>query len=197
MVSLSKKQTVSLTKMAQGLSTVMFGLGWDAVEKKKGFFSSILGGGSDANIDLDASCICLDARGHIIDSVWFGDLTSDCLSIRHSGDNRTGDGDGDDETIFTNLNQLPEQIEHLVLTVNSYEGQTFNEVKNAYCRVVDNATNKELARFTLSDRGSHTGIIVASLKRSNGQWEFTAQGLPASGRTVNDLVPQAKAAIGL
>ncbi|HFT1470275.1 TPA: TerD family protein [Providencia stuartii] len=186
MVSLSKNQTISLSKQAPALNHLMFGLGWDPVQvKKKGFLSGLFGGGN--SIDLDASCILPDAQGKQIDVVSFRKLKSSCNSVIHSGDNLTGEGDGDDETIFVELNKLPANTEYLAFTVNSFRGQTFNEVENAFCRVVDHATKKELANYKLTEQGSHTGIIIASLRRNNGQWDFTAHGSPSTGRTIQDM----------
>ncbi len=192
MVSLSKNQTVSLSKQAPTLSHLMFGLGWDPI-KKKGLLGGLFGGGG--SIDLDASCVLLDASGNQIDTIWFRKLKSSCQSVIHSGDNLTGDGDGDDETIFVDLDRLPTNVEYLVFTVNSFCGQTFNEVENAFCRVVDKTTNKELVRYTLTEQGSHTGIVIASLQRNHGQWDFTAFGAPCKGRVINDMMPDIVATV--
>ena len=189
MVSLSKNQTVSLSKESSSLSQLKFGLGWDPI-KKKGFFGGLLGGSGD--IDLDASCILLDASGNKIDTIWFRQLSSRCGSVVHSGDNLTGEGD--DEVINVNLTKLPSQVEYLAFTVNSFRGQTFNEVQNAFCRVVDQA-NKELARYALSEQGSHTGIVIASLRRSGGSWDFTALGNACRGRTIDDMLPEIVATV--
>jgi tellurium resistance protein TerZ len=158
MVSLSKNQTVSLSKQSTALSQLQFGLGWDPV-KKKGLFGSIFGGND--SIDLDAGCVLLDAAGNKIDTIWFRKLKSSCGSVVHSGDNLTGEGDGDDEIIRVDLTKLPANVEYLAFTVNSFRGQSFNDVDNAFCRVVDQ-TNKELARYQLTEQGAHTGIIIAS-----------------------------------
>lgn len=194
MVSLSKNQTVSLSKQSAGLSSLSIGLGWDAVKQKKGFFGALLGGGNDS-IDLDASCVLLDSNGSKIDTIWFRQLKSKCGSVVHAGDNLTGEGDGDDEVIKVALAGLPSNVEYLVFTVNSFRGQTFNEVDNAFCRVVDQA-NKEIARYNLSEQGTHTGIVIASLRRNNGQWDFTAHGLAARGRMIDDMMNDIKAAVG-
>lgn len=185
MVSLSKNQTVSLSKETSSLNQLQFGLGWDPLKKKKGFLSGLLGGGSDS-IDLDAGCVLLDASGKTIDTIWFRKLKSGCGSVVHLGDNLTGEGDGDDEIITVDLTRLPAQVEYLAFTVNSFRGQTFNEVDNAFCRVVDQS-RKELARYKLTEQGSHTGIIIASLARKGGSWDFTAQGKASSGRTIDDM----------
>ncbi|MDR0217901.1 MAG: tellurium resistance TerZ family protein [Enterobacteriaceae bacterium] len=188
MVSLSKNQSVSLAKQSSSLAKIHFGLGWDPVAQKKGFLS-LLFGGSNNEIDLDASCIMLDNTGNTIDIVWFGQLKSECGSIKHSGDNLTGAGDGDDEVISVDLLKLPAHVEYLAFTVNSFRGQTFNDVENAFCRVVDQS-GQELARYQLNEQGSHTGIIISSLRRNGGQWDFTAHGIPCHGRTIDDMNPQ-------
>lgn len=189
MVSLNKNQTISLKKQSTALSKLHFGLGWDPIKKeKKGFLSSLFGGITDS-IDLDASCIMLDVNGKNIDEVWFCHLKSKCRSVIHSGDNLTGEGDGDDEVIKVDLIKLPFEVEYLVFTVNSFRGQTFNDVDNAFCRVLDQ-NNQELARYQLTEQGPHTGIIIATLKRNGGSWDFTAQGFPCNGRTIKDIYPQ-------
>ncbi len=186
MVSLSKNQTVSLSKQSSALSQLSFGLGWDPI-KKKGFLGSLFGGGD--SIDLDASCILLDRNGKALDTIWFRQLKSKCGAVVHSGDNLTGEGDGDDEVIHVNLEKLSTQVEFLAFTVNSFRGQTFNDVQNAFCRVVDQA-NKELARYELTEQGAHTGIVIASLQRNNGSWDFTAHGHACRGRTIDDMMSE-------
>ncbi|MEN4541269.1 TerD family protein [Pantoea agglomerans] len=189
MVSLSKNQTISLAKSSSEISQIQFGLGWDPA-KKKGLFGKLLGGGD--SIDLDASCVMLGTSGNVIDTVWFRQLKSNDGSIQHSGDNRTGEGNGDDETIIADLSRLPSNVEHLVLTVNSFTGQSFNDVENAFCRVVDQQ-GKELAKYTLTEQGSHTAVIIASLSRSGGEWNFTAHGNASRGRTIQDMIPDIQA----
>lgn len=201
MISLSKGQTVSLAKLAndESLLSIELGLGWDAANTKPkggGLMSRLFGSNSSGEIDLDASCLVFNNAGDVIDQVWFSQLESKDGSITHSGDNRTGDGDGDDETISVRLSHLPVDAQSLVLTINSFTGQNFNEVANAYCRVIDSDTGNELTRYTLSEQGSHTGIIVAVLKRNNnGQWDFKAIGDPVNGRTIMDMIPSAKRAL--
>lgn len=194
MVSLSKNQTVSLSKQSAGLTSVKIGLGWDAVQKKKGLLGAIFGGGNDS-IDLDASCVLMDANGSKIDTIWFRQLKSKCGAVVHTGDNLTGEGDGDDEVINVALDKLPPSVEYLVFTVNSFRGQTFNEVENAFCRALDQS-GKELTHFKLNEQGNHTGIVIASLRRSGGEWNFTAHGLAARGRMIDDMMSDIKAAIG-
>lgn len=188
-VSLTKRQSVSLTKMSSALSKVDIGLGWDPVKSEaKGFFGKLAGSGS---IDLDASCILLDANSQLLENVWFMRLKSKCRSVIHHGDNLTGEGDGDDEVITVNLNQLPANVSTLAFTVNSFRGQNFNKVANAFCRVVD-SSGKELVRYNLTEQGEHTGVFIASLSRNNGDWTFKAHGTAINGRTVKDMIPQIK-----
>ena len=197
-ISLAKGQTLSLEKKNGGLKKVFMGLGWDPVQtaKKGGFLSSLLGGGgSGGDIDLDASVIVFDATKNKIDSVSFSQLTSKDRSIRHGGDNLTGQGDGDDEVIYVDLEKLDARAEHLVFTVNSFRGQSFDEVDNAFARLVDESTQSEICRFTLSDKGRHTGVIMASLSKSGDGWRMTAHGRPCSGRTVMDLTADAVAVL--
>jgi len=192
-ISLSKNQTISLEKEAgTGLKKIRMGLGWDPV-KPSGVFAKLLN--SDTAIDLDASCIVLDSSKQLLDLVWFRELKSKDGSIVHSGDNRTGEGDGDDESIQVNLEQLPSGVKHLVFTVNSFTGQNFESVENAYCRIVDEVTGKELARFNLSDKGRHTGVVMAYLSRTAAGWDLTAIGTVANGRTAQDLANEAAQAV--
>lgn len=123
-----------------------------------------------------------------VDLVWFRQLSSKDGSIKHSGDNLTGEGDGDDETINVDLQRLPASVQHLVFTVNSFRGQKFDQVENAYCRIVNNSKNQELARFNLAEKGQHTGVVMASLSRKGNDWDFKAIGQSTNGRTADDLV---------
>ena len=187
MVSLSKGQTVKLEKSGGGtLTRATMGIGWD-VRKKKGLGGFFSGGGGE--IDLDASCLLFDANRQMIDSVWFRQLQSKDGSIVHTGDNRTGAGDGDDEQIIVDLASLPAQVMTLVFTVNSFQGDTFDRIENAYCRLVDAATNVEIARYDLTGAGSHTGQVMARLTRNGGGWDMKAIGDRTTGRTFHDMMP--------
>ncbi len=187
-VNLQKGQKISLEKEAGGaLNRVTMGLGWD-VAKSKGFFG--FGGGKSESVDLDASCVLFDEANRPVDVVWFRQLKSRDGSISHSGDNRTGAGDGDDEQIVVELNRVPESVRSLVFTVNSFTGQNFSTVENAYCRLLNASNNQEVARFNLSVQGSHTAQIMAKLYRHNGEWKMHAIGENGVGRTFDDLMPQ-------
>ncbi|MFW7523731.1 TerD family protein [Vibrio ostreicida] len=189
-IKLSKNSSISLTKEVKQLSKVTVGLGWD-MAKPTGFLSSLFGATS---IDLDASCVLLDEKLREVDTVWFGQLKSKCGAIKHSGDNRTGDGDGDDEQIIISLPKLPKSVHHLAITVNSYAGQSFEKVDNAFCRVMDRSS-KEICRFTLSEQGRHTGVFIGLLSVKQGEWIFSSKGIPMSGRTVDELKTQVMAHI--
>lgn len=183
-VSLSKGQRVSLQKTGGGtLRQVRMGLGWDAV-KKKGLFGS-----RSQSIDLDASALLFDAAGNLVDQVWFRQLRSQDGSVQHTGDNRTGAGDGDDESIRVNLGSVPANISTLVFTVNSFTGQDFSQIENAFCRLVDESDESEIARYTLTGSGSHNAQIMAKVTRDGAGWSMTAIGVPANGRTFHDLLP--------
>jgi tellurium resistance protein TerZ len=176
-INLVKGQKISLAKEGGGgLSKVIMGLGWDP--KKQG-----------TSIDLDASCVLFDEAKKQVDCVWFKQLKSKDGSIQHTGDNLTGEGEGDDEQIIVDLSKVPAKVKYLVFTVNSYQGQTFNEVDNAFCRLVDANGNKEIARYTLSGGGTQTAMIMAKVYRHNNEWKMHAMGDPANGRVVNDLIP--------
>jgi tellurium resistance protein TerZ len=186
-VNLQKGQKISLEKEAGGaLSRVTMGLGWD-VAKSKGFFG--FGGGKGEAIDLDASVVMFDEGNRPVDVVWFRQLKSRDGSIVHTGDNRTGAGDGDDEQIVVDLRSVPPNVKSLMFTVNSFTGQTFASVANAFCRIFDTTNGKEIARYDLSVQGTHTAQIMAKLYRHNGEWKMHAIGENASGRTFDDLMP--------
>jgi tellurium resistance protein TerZ len=186
-VNLQKGQKISLEKEAGGaLSRVTMGLGWD-VAKSKGFFG--FGGGQGQPVDPDASVVLFDESNRPIDVVWFRQLKSKDGSIVLTGDNRTGAGDGDDEQIVVDLRSVPPQVKSLVFTVNSFTGQNFSTVQNAFCRIFDTSSSKEIARYDLSVQGSHTAQIMAKLYRHNGEWKMHAIGENGSGRTFDDLMP--------
>jgi tellurium resistance protein TerZ len=184
-VNMSKGQKVSLTKRGGGsLSVVRMGLGWDAV-KKRGLF-----GKKSQTIDLDASALLFDAGGSLVDAVWFRQLQSKDGSVRHTGDNLTGEGEGDDESIVVDLGKLSPAVTQIVFTVNSFTGQDFTQIENAFCRLVDETSNEELTRYDLSGSGTHNAQIMAKVSRAGaGEWSMTAIGAIASGRTFQDLLP--------
>ncbi|HEY0060557.1 MAG TPA: TerD family protein [Telluria sp.] len=186
-VNLQKGQKISLDKEAGGtLTKITMGLGWDAV-KTKGIFGF---GGKTETIDLDASCVMFDDANKPVDIVWFRQLKSRDGSIVHTGDNRTGAGDGDDEQIIVDLANVPSNVKSLVFTVNSFTGQSFAQVQNAFCRIVNTSNNKEVAKYDLSVQGSHTAQIMAKLYRHNNEWKMHAIGENGNGRTFDDLMSQ-------
>jgi len=185
-VNLQKGQKISLEKEAGGaLSRVTMGLGWD-VAKSGGFFGF---GAKSQAVDLDASVVMFDDANRPVDVVWFRQLKSRDGSITHTGDNRTGAGDGDDEQIVVDLRTVPASVKSLVFTVNSFTGQNFATVQNAFCRLFDTNSGKEIARYDLSVQGPHTAQIMAKLYRHNGEWKMHAIGENGTGRTFDDLMP--------
>lgn len=191
-INLQKGQKISLSKESGGaLTKVVMGLGWDAKKASVGLLKGMFGGGGNSDsIDLDASCVLFDEQNKVVDTVWFRQLKSKDGSIVHTGDNRTGDGDGDDEQIIVALDKVPANVKSLVFTVSSFTGQTFNAIDNAFCRLVDSSNNNEVARYTLSSQGSHTAQIMAKVYRHNGEWKMHAIGENGNGRTIESLLPQ-------
>ena len=191
-VNLTKGQKVSLEKEAgQTLTTIVMGLGWDMAKKSAGrrLFGLISVRGNSDSIDLDASCLMFDEAKNLRDAVYFGQLKSKDGSIHHTGDNLTGEGDGDDEQIVVNLSRVPAEVETLVFTVSSFRGQTFDDVANAFCRIVNDANGKEIAKYVLSSQGPHTAQIMAKLYRHNGEWKMAALGENCNGRSFRDMLP--------
>ncbi|AEN09247.1 TerD family protein [Streptomyces sp. SID8360] len=181
-VSLRKNQTVSLVKGGRPLlSQVKMGLGWEPAFRGK-------------DIDLDASVIAYGPDRTHLDSCYFGKLSILNGAIKHSGDNLTGEGAGDDEVIVVDLGRIPAEATGLVFTVNSFTGQKFTEVAKAYCRLLDAATGEELVRFDLTGAEPQTGVMMAKLiKQFSGEWEMTAMGEFVKSRTVRGMVkPAAK-----
>ncbi|MFG2086785.1 MULTISPECIES: TerD family protein [unclassified Spirillospora] len=188
-ISLQKGQKVSLAKPGGGtLSRVKMGLGWDAVVKK-----GLFGKGKTQNIDLDASCLLFDGSGNLADQVWFRQLRSKDGSVLHTGDNLTGEGEGDDEVINVDLQGVPSNVTQLVFTVNSFTGQDFTQIANAFCRLVDESTGQEIARYDLSGAGQHNAQIMAKVSRDGDGWTMTAIGATATGRTFQHLLPAVSA----
>ena len=171
-LNLVKGQKISLSKEHPGLAKIMVGLGWDV---STSFFSSF---------DLDASAFLLDAGGKCPgkdDLVYFGNLKHPSGAVKHMGDNLTGEGDGDDEQIEVDLGKVPANIARIAFTVNIYKAesrkQNFGQVSNAFCRIVDESTGKEIVRYDLGkDFSSETAVIVGELYRHNGEWKFSAVG---------------------
>ncbi|MFI5527694.1 TerD family protein [Kitasatospora sp. NPDC051853] len=171
-VSLSKGGNVSLTKEAPGLTAVVIGLGWD-VRSTTG-----------TEFDLDASALLLGEDGKVRstgDFVFFNNLKSGDGSVEHTGDNRTGEGDGDDEQIKVNLAAVPADVQRITFPVSIYDGsgrgQNFGQVRNAFIRVVNQAGGAEIARYDLSeDASTETAMVFGELYRNGAEWKFRAIG---------------------
>ncbi|MGI5168493.1 TerD family protein [Spirillospora sp. CA-253888] len=171
-VSLSKGGNVSLTKQSPGLTAVSVGLGWD------------LRTTTGTDFDLDASAMVLDASGKIITDqhfVFFNNLRTPDGGVEHTGDNKTGVGEGDDEVINVNFGALPDTAERVAFAVSVYDadsrGQNFGQVRNAYIRVVNQGDRTEMARYDLSeDASTETAMVFGELYRNGAEWKFRAVG---------------------
>ncbi|MDR0652202.1 MAG: TerD family protein [Synergistaceae bacterium] len=194
-VNLQKGQKVDLTKGNAGLGKLMVGLGWDeAPQPKGGLLSGILGGGKQ-DIDCDAMAFLLGANGKLSsskDAVFFNNLNHPSGCVTHQGDNLTGAGEGDDEQILIDLISLPKQYERIVIAVSIYKAnerrQHFGMIRNAFIRLVDVSTNKELYKYNLSDDyPDMTAMIFGEVYRHNGEWKFGAVGEGLRIWSVTDL----------
>ena len=185
-VNLQKGQKVDLTKGNAGLKALVVGLGWDEAPRKFSLFSK------REDIDCDASALLINAQsGKLagpIDVVYYGQLMHRSGSVRHCGDNLTGAGDGDDEQIIVELNKVPADYSKIVFVVTIYQArernQQFGMIKNAFIRVVDADTGKELCKYNLSENyEGKTAMIFGEVYRYNGEWKFSAvgEGLDANG----------------
>lgn len=192
-ISLAKgDKPISLVKSSgESLTKISMGLGWDPAGSNSGksgsFFSKLKAATASRSIDLDASVIMCSTGGSVIDTVFFGHKRSNDGSIVHSGDNLTGAGDGDDEVIKVDLTKVSNSVTDLVFVINSYSGQTFNEVENVFARVMDEK-GKEMVRYNLAESASNTGVYIAKVSRnSSGKWEFAPIGEFADGQTAMNM----------
>jgi tellurium resistance protein TerD len=171
-VSLQKGGNVNLSKEAPGLSSVHVGLGWDVRATDGGDF------------DLDASAFLVKADGKVrgdSDFIFYNNLKSSDGSVQHTGDNKTGAGEGDDEVVNVDLSKVPAEVDKVAFAVTIHDGeskrQSFGQIQNAFIRVVNKADNKELARYDLTEDGStETALIFGELYRNGADWKFRAVG---------------------
>ncbi len=186
-VSLHKGQQILLDQEAgTALHQVTVGLGWDAV-KTRGMFGFR---GRVKHIDLEAACFLFDADHKALDVVSVRQLGSRDGSVRQSGEPRSRVGGGDVERIDVDLVRLPSYVQALVFTVNSFTGQNFAQVQNAFCRIVNAHDQIEVARYDLSVQGSHSAQVMAKLYRHGGGWKMHAIGERGTGRCFDELLPQ-------
>lgn len=172
-VSLSKGQKVDLTKTNPGLTKVVVGLGWD---------TNKYDGGND--FDLDSSVFLLGENGKVTaetDFVFYNNPNGGNGAVVHTGDNRTGAGEGDDEQVKINLSSVPANIQRIAFTITIHEAdkrnQNFGQVSNAYARIFNEESGQELIRYDLGEDFSiETALVVGELYRHNGEWKFSAIG---------------------
>ncbi|UDB46472.1 TerD family protein [Bacillus safensis] len=177
-IQLSKGQRVDLTKTNPGLTKVMIGLGWDTNKYSGG-----------AEFDLDASAFLVDTNNRCqqdTDFVFYNNLQHPSGSVTHTGDNRTGEGDGDDEQILVDFSKIPANIDRIGITVTIHDAearsQNFGQVSNAFVRVVNEEGGEELIRFDLGEDFSiETAVVVCELYRHGSDWKFNAIGSGFSG----------------
>ena len=176
-ISLSKGGNLSLSKTDPSLTQVLVGLGWDARAT------------DGVDFDLDASAFLLAANDKVrgeSDFIFYNQTRSPEGSVEHTGDNRTGDGDGDDEAIKIDLSKVPAEIQKIAITVTIHDGQSrgqnFGQVQNAFIRVVNDQSHVEIVRFDLNeDYSTETAMIFGELYRHNGEWKFRAVGQGYNG----------------
>lgn len=188
MISLQKGQKISLTKDNPRLNEIIVGLGWDAV--KKGFFFF-----NTDDVDVDATAFAL--RNGIFtqnrkDECSYRNKIAVGGSIKHTGDNLTGEGEGDDEQIIVKLQEVPNEIDKIVVVVNIYNcinrKQHFGQIKNAYIRIINKQNNQELCRFNLSeDYNNMTAVVCAELYRHDGEWKFNPIGQGTKDTSIDEL----------
>lgn len=195
-INLQKGQRIDLTKSNPGLSKILVGLGWDPIQSGGGLLGGLFGGGGAANIDCDASVIMLGANDRLQnnkDVIYFANTRSNDGSVQHTGDNLTGDGDGDDEQIIVDLSRVPSNIQKLVFVVNIYDcvkrKQHFGMIKNAFIRVVNPNTNQELIHYNLTDNyGGLTCLIAGEIYRQGNEWKFAAVGTGTTAGSLSEIV---------
>ena len=176
-ISLGKGGNLSLTKTDPSLSKILIGLGWDERATDGGDF------------DLDASAFLLNISGKVrseADFIFYNQLRSSDGSVEHTGDNRTGQGDGDDESVKVDLSRVPADVDKIVITVTIHDAdarrQNFGQVANAFIRVVNDVTGQEVVRFDLAeDYSTETAMVFGELYRHSGEWKFRAVGQGYSG----------------
>lgn len=197
-INLVKGQKIDLTKNNSSLDKLIVGLGWDAVtQPAKGLLGLFSGGNPD--IDIDASVFMLRNDKFVAnnDLIYFGNLKSKCGGVIHTGDNLTGEGDGDDEQIIIHLSKIPYDVNKLVVVINIYNcikrKQHFGMIKNAFVRVADGKTGKNIAVYNLTENytGS-TGVIVAEVYRHNEEWKFSAIGQGTNDASLLDMARRFK-----
>jgi stress response protein SCP2 len=183
---LNPGQEIALHEVRKGdLTLVKMALGWDPIR--------VHGprGPRKLDIDLDASALVY-SRDKLVDAAHFHQLSSRSGAVRHSGDNVTGGGDGDDETITVDLARLPQQVTAVVFVVTSYAGHTFERVRKAFWRMVDGVSGAQLAHGDLSAGGAHTGMIVAKVYRDGSSWRVAAIGAPIQANHPVEAVEQVR-----
>ena len=180
-INLNKEQKFNFNlEKSEIINKVFMGIGWDPADE-------------DEDVDLDASCVLLNADMEVLEVIDFGNLTSEDESVEHLGDNLTGEGDGDDEVINVDLKNLSPEVDSLVFTITSFSGQSFEDIDNCVARLVNNDTGVEMCKYQLTQIGDFTAVIMCKLSRKNGGWEFKALGIGTDGETADELTDEIEA----
>jgi tellurium resistance protein TerD len=185
-INLSKGQKISLEKEAPGLKKILVGLGWDTKKSDTG-----------VDFDLDSSVLLLNESGKLVSDahfIFYNNLKSPDGSVEHTGDNRTGAGEGDDEAVKVDLSKVAPEVKKIVFVVTIHDAdarkQNFGQVSNSYVRLLDEANNKEIAKYDLGeDYSTETAMIMAELYNHGGEWKMTAVGNGYAGG-LNAVVQQ-------
>ena len=185
-INLQKGQKIDLTKGNPQLSKIMVGLGWDMSEAR-----------GSHSVDCDASVIMLNNNNKMTEKVYFANKKSKNNAVVHSGDNLTGAGAGDDETIVIDIPQITPETEKMMFVVNIYDcerrKQDFGIVKNAYIRIIDGNGNSEFAKFNLSDNyAGKTALVAGEIYRYNGEWKFNPVGEGTTHKSLSEMTAQYK-----
>lgn len=180
--AITKGEKVALDDNGVELTACFMGLGWDEENSGKA-------------IDLDANCLTFDANGNLLDKINFQSMKNSNRSIYLTEDNRTGKGDGDDEQIYVDLAAVPANVKSMVFSVTSYEGQTFNEIKNCFARLVDTKTGDQKCIYNFGEKSTNTALVMCKIYRHNDKWKLAAIGTPCRGRVAGDILNECKACL--
>ena len=198
-ITLEKGQRISLEKgNGSKLTNICVGVNWGAIVIKKGLF----GRTQTESVDLDASCAEFDASNNLIDKVWYGHLASNDGAIKHSGDDLTGDTDGDDgldnEVITVDLSKLPANVDKIAFVLNSFRGQDFQTIPFASIRIYEGTptrVNEVFAKYDIANDSSFAGsvsMVMGVFYKRNGEWKFNAIGAPTKDRNLQQTLETVK-----
>ena len=189
--NLAPGRTVNLADLT-GAPKLIIGCGWEA-KQNRSFLDKLLKK-PEKTVDLDFSCIVYNKDHEFIDTIWYTEMKSKDNAIHHSGDETTGETEGDDEQISVDLMALNPEVQSMVFTISSFSGTTFEDVDDAYVRIIDDRACKEVLRMRFRGRENVTAKIMFRMRKDeNGAWQITALNKGATGANIHDLYPQIRA----